>query len=390
MQLLYVLVAAALALLVPRISAGFTVPGDEMKTALLSIAAAMVPFIGIVFSLLFLVVQFGATTFTPRLNLFRYAPIVWHGFSYFSAVFVFSFAAAFTIDRSTGVSGLVPITAGLAVLAALAVFRALQFAAFNSIQLAPSLAQVTARGADLYDDLYPDELGAAPAPSTPADRAQASAAGRRELAWPGRPAVLQFIDVPRLLHAAETAGVVIELCVGTGRTLTARDRIAIVHGQDTPAVEGEILGALGTGVERTFEQDPTLALRVLADIALRSLSPAINDPTSAAQAVDSIDSLLRTLATRDLDAGQRPGTAGRLILALPSWDDYLGVALDEIISIASASVQVRRRLEQLLGELARIAPAQRRAAVETRLDQVRASASRQRDDHQRRCCPSTG
>ncbi len=92
-QFVCILVAVALALLIPRIPVGFTVPGDETKTALLSIGAAIVPFIGIVFSLLFLVVQFGSTTFTPRLNLFRHAPIVWPAFSYFSAVFVFSFVA---------------------------------------------------------------------------------------------------------------------------------------------------------------------------------------------------------------------------------------------------------------------------------------------------------
>src|SRR5271156_2014194 len=85
-QLLYILLAAALALLVPRIPVGFTVPAGEARTALLSIGTAVVPFIGIVFSLLFLVVQFGTTTFTPRPNLFRHAGIVWHAFSYFSAV----------------------------------------------------------------------------------------------------------------------------------------------------------------------------------------------------------------------------------------------------------------------------------------------------------------
>jgi uncharacterized membrane protein len=76
-----------------------------------------------------------------------------------------------------------------------------------------------------------------------------------------------------------------------------------------------------------------VALRILADIALRSLSPAINDPTSAVQALDGIDALLRRLATRTLKVGRIEGPMGtaRVLLVLPTWDDYLGVRLDEII-----------------------------------------------------------
>lgn len=374
-QLVYMLAAAALALIVPRIPVGFTVPGDEVKTMLISIGAAVVPFIGIVFSLLFLVVQFGSTTFTPRLNLFRYAPIVWRSFSYFSAIFAFSFVCAFTIARSANVTGLVPITVGAAVLAAFAVFRSLQLAAFGSIQLSTSLAQVTERGTAIFDALYPHELGTAPPPAITRRSPDAASPERHELAWQGRSAILQFIDVPRLLHAAEVADVVIELCAGTGETLAAHDRIAVVHGTSSAAVDRAVLKALSTGPERTFEQDPTLALRVLADIALRSLSPAINDPTSATQALDSTDSLLRTLATRDLSLPGSARAAVRVILVTPSWDDYLAVALDEVISIAGGFAQVRYRLERLLENLIRIVPAQRRAPAQVRLQRIRASAA---------------
>ncbi len=53
--------------------------------------------------------------------------------------------------------------------------------------------------------------------------------------------------------------------------------------------------------QRTIDQDPAFALRMLVDIAIRALSPAINDPTTAVQALDRIESLLAELATR------RPG-----------------------------------------------------------------------------------
>jgi uncharacterized membrane protein len=65
--------------------------------ALVAVGIGIVTFIGVVYSLLFLVVQFGTTTFTPRLNLFRDTPIVRHTFGYFAGIMVFSFTAAFSI-----------------------------------------------------------------------------------------------------------------------------------------------------------------------------------------------------------------------------------------------------------------------------------------------------
>jgi uncharacterized membrane protein len=148
-----------------------------------------------------------------------------------------------------------------------------------------------------------------------------------------------------------------------------------VHGRVDAGLDLEILEALITGPERTFEQDPALALRVLADIALRALSPAVNDPTTAAQALDGLDSLLRRLASRELAIGPLTDATGnlRVVVNLPTWEEYVGLAVDEIISMGSGSLQVRRRLERLLEDLAALAPPQRRAAVERRLALVRAS-----------------
>jgi uncharacterized membrane protein len=190
--------------------------------------------------------------------------------------------------------------------------------------------------------------------------------------WCDRTAVLQGVDVPRLLRTAEAADVVVELRVGPGETLLERLTVAVVHGAANPALDAEIPTFMYVGVERTFEQDPGLALRVLADIALRGLSPAINDPTTAVQALDAIHSLLRTLVTRDLNIGALTDTRGRLRvqLTLPDWEDYLGVAVDEIISSASNWVQVHRRIEWLLSDLRLIAPAARRSAVQARLDRL--------------------
>jgi uncharacterized membrane protein len=377
-QLAYVVVAVGLGLLVPRISVGATLPSSRATEVLLAVGAGFVPFIGIVYSLLFLVVQFGSTTFTPRLNIFRDAPIVWHSFSFFTGIVVFAFTAALAIAGDGEATLLLPIVMLVAVLGGLAVFRNLQASAFRSIQLAATLAQVAERGRDVIDGVYTHELAASAddhAPSPPASPAAAENRGAgREVVWPGRAVTLRTIDVPRLVGSVERADAHVELLVDPGDLIAERAPVALVHGP-AEGLDRELLRALGVGIERTFEQDPAFALRVLADIALRALSPAVNDPTTAVQALDTIDGLLRTLVTRDLDVERVSGADGetRVMLKLPRWEDYVGVALDEIAGACGAADHVRGRLQRLLHDLLTIAPRQRREPLDALL--IRLSVS---------------
>jgi uncharacterized membrane protein len=362
-QLFYVLSAVLLALLVPSIPIGFTVPSSRAAELLVAIGAGTITLIAVVYSLLFLVVQFGSTTFTPRLNLFRDAPIIPHSFGYFTAMATFSLTCLFSIGQDGKTSGLVPIVGIVALLAGIALFRVLQGSAFASIQLATALEQVTARGGDTLDDLYLEEFGAQVRKDVP---------GPHELRWPNQAGVLQVIDVPRVLDVAAQSDAVVDFQVGTGETIWQNGVVALLHGPVNGTIDDEILQALDVGRERTFEQDPAWALRILADIALRALSPALNDPTSAVQALDGIDALLRRLATRKLDLGKITDSDGnvRVLLVLPTWDDYLAVGLDEIIGASRHSPNVRVRVAQLLRDLLAIAPEVRHPPVRARLTQV--------------------
>jgi uncharacterized membrane protein len=125
--------------------------------------------------------------------------------------------------------------------------------------------------------------------------------------------------------------------------------------------------------ERTFEQDPKYPIRLLVDIAIKALSPAINDPTTAVQTLDQIEDLLRRLAERELDAGRVEDTEGRLrlIIPMPTWEDYLTLAFDEIRLYGATSVQVMRRLRSALADLADVVPdGPRTDAVKRYLDHL--------------------
>jgi len=370
LQLLAAAVAVALGFLLPQARVGTDIPTSQAIPMLVAVGAGTVTFIGVVFSLLFLVVQFGSTTFTPRLNLFRDAPIVWRAFAFYVGVVTYSFTAALVIGRDEKTPGLVPFVAFLGVLIAIVLYRSLQAAAFSSIQLSSTLSQITRRGREVIDGLYTAPALAGLDNHTPGSSTTAAAAGAAtmEIPWPRQSAVIQVIDVPRVLLAAQHAGAVVEFQVGPGQVIDEGATLALLSGPGQPDLEWEVLRAITVGDERTFEQDPSLALRLLADIALRALSPAVNDPTTAVQALDRIQSLLRTLVTRDLNVGDIVDDTGtvRVRLVLPAWDDYLAVALDEIMALPGLLPSVSVRLTRLFDELTAVAPPSRTDALDRR------------------------
>jgi len=123
--------------------------------------------------------------------------------------------------------------------------------------------------------------------------------------------------------------------------------------------------AIRLGGERTFQQDPKYAIRLLVDIAIKALSPAINDPTTAVQALDQIEDLLIRLGRRRLEIGSFCDAAGnlRLLIGFPTWDDFLSLAFDEIRFYGATSIQVMRRMKALVNELISILPEERQPAL---------------------------
>ena len=179
---------------------------------------------------------------------------------------------------------------------------------------------------------------------------------------------MQQLDLGRLLRAAD--GAVIVLRAGVGDTLQQGALVADLHGGEV--ADTAVLGGLVTGPERTFGQDPLFAFRLLADIALRALSPAVNDPATAVQVLDTIESLLQALVSRDLDVAEVADDAGavRVVLALPSWDDYLRTGLEDLIESAAQSPMVLLRAQTLLTTLLNAAPPARQPPITRRLQRA--------------------
>jgi uncharacterized membrane protein len=366
-QLLFTVAGLGLGLLLPRITVAPTVASSRVTETLIGVGFGVLGLVSIIFSLLFLVVQWAFSSLSPRLNLFRDDPIVWRTFGLAVGVFVFSVTAALAIGNDPQVSVIVPAAELIAVLAALALIRSLQVKAFASIQLAPTLSAIAARGRGILDDLYPRPGPGGRPPAAPLPPP------RRTITWPHQQAILQELNVQRLARAAGSAVIVLRARIGD--TLQQGAVVAALHGGD--ASDAEILAGLITGQERTFGQDPLFAFRLLADIGLRALSPAVNDPATAVQVLDTIESLLAPLATRDLDVADITDDAGtvKVVLALPSWDDYLRISLDDLIESSSGSPMALLRAQALLAGLLDAAPPPRQAPVTWRLRRAEELAS---------------
>jgi uncharacterized membrane protein len=118
-----------------------------------------------------------------------------------------------------------------------------------------------------------------------------------------------------------------------------------------------------------MEQDPTFAFRIVVDIALRALSPATHDPTTAVLAIDQLHRMLRLVGKRHLRTDELLNAAGalRVVFRTPNWDDFVHLAFSEIRACGSNNLQVARRLRSMVENLIDTLPSHRHQALQQEL-----------------------
>ena len=137
------------------------------------------------------------------------------------------------------------------------------------------------------------------------------------------------------------------------------------------SLENENSFTIKLGLERTLDQDVAYGLRMLVDVAERSLSDSpFQDPTTAVQAIDRLYDCLRQLAPRPFPDGRYRDKKGEVRLITPSmtWEDYVHLAFDEIRLAGAGSPQVARRLSAALQDLLTITPPERQDVLKEQLD----------------------
>ncbi|MER8043472.1 DUF2254 domain-containing protein [Streptomyces sp. NPDC094032] len=328
---------------------------DDAKTIVTTISSAMMTFIGVVFSISLVAVQMASGQFSPRIvRIFIRSRITKATFSVFLSTFLLSLLVLTSYESETDprLMTTVPLVQSILTLVMVGLSLLLFVAYVNSTLRLMRVGHVVDR--ITWEAFRVIE-------KTPAYAAEALELGEPtgELLHRGRAGVLRDVNVVLLVAAARRHGVVLKLLPRIGDFVVPGTPILAVYGGTVPR---RVAGAVSVGIERTFHQDLGFGLRQLSDIALRALSPAVNDPTTAVQCLDRIVQFLSALAARPLGAvefreGRQGSGAVRLVQDGPEWTDLVDLGFAEIRGCSADSPQVSRRMLAGIDDLlARVPP----------------------------------
>ena len=348
---------------------GFGVSG---ATALLQAAAtATLSFMVFTFGSLLVAIQVASGQLTPRIiatTLLR-DNVVRFTVGLFMLTFLFALGVHNRIDSK--VHQLPLFVAAVLSLASFAAFLYLIDYASRLLRPIAILTRVGNEGLAVIKSVYPDpSLG----PGLPKSLRHTLAAPERVIKHQGTSGIVLAVNLEELKRAAETSRGVIEFVPQVGDFVAVDEPLFNLYGGAHVVEEDVLRSAVAFGSERTMEQDPTFAFRIVIDIALKALSPAINDPTTAVLAIDQLHRLLRSVGTRQLRTDEILNISGqlRVIVRTPNWDDFVDMAFSEIRACGANNLQIVRRLRAMIENLNETLPDYRQRELQeqsTLLDQ---------------------
>jgi uncharacterized membrane protein len=178
----------------------------------------------------------------------------------------------------------------------------------------------------------------------------------------GASAIVVAVDLEALKVQAERSKGIVEFVPQIGDFVATDDPLFNLYSGASSLDEHALCSRVAFGSERSMDQDPTFAFRIVVDVALKALSPAINDPTTAVLAMDQLHRMLRTVGKRHLRTDELLDRSGqiRVIFRTPNWDDFVYLAFSEIRNCGSNNLQIVRRMRAMIENLVQTLPPNRR------------------------------
>jgi len=346
---------------------------DGARSIVGAISASMLTFIVFLMSMILIALQVAVGQLTPRIIAFAFSnPKVKWTLAMFTFTYMFSFSAQGRIDDP--VPQLVVLTTLLLTLASTGVF--LYFIDFMGKSMRP-VSICEKLGGHCFaaiEEMYPAALADRAGTAPPADPGAAA----RTITHPGPAGVILSFDAQGLVELAARQDCLIQVVPQVGDFLPSGEPLFRILRGGAGLDAAELRRKVALGPERTIHQDVGFVLRIMVDIAIKALSPAINDPTTAIACLDHLQMLLRRLGERDLGEGRLKDREGnvRVLYAAPSWEDYLRLAVCEIRQCGGNSIQVVRRLRVLLDTLLEQLPELRAGELRAQLDLLDAAVAR--------------
>jgi len=341
---------------------GFVTDRDGIVALTDYVVTSTIAFIVFTFSSLIVAIQVASGQLTSRIiatallrdNVIRVSV----------ALFVYALLLAIAVKTriDTIPRFLVSLTAILGLISVL-VFMFLIDHAARLLRPVNIVWRITQQGLKVIDDVYPDPITDT---ALPTQAPEQLGPPERTILHRGSSATVIAVNLKALLAEAKRSDVIIELVPRVGDFVARDDALFRLRGRHASEVDARFLRAqVAFGRERTIEQDATFAFRVIVDIAIKALSPAINDPTTAVIAIDQLQRLLRTVGNRDLRNDWILDRDGRLrvVFRTPNWKDFVEITFSEIRQCGAGNFQVVRRLRAMIDSVSQGLPERRISAL---------------------------
>ncbi len=329
-------------------------------------------FLVFTFGSLLVAIQVAGGQLTPRIiattllrdNVVRFSV----GLFVFSLIF-----AVMALNRvETAAHEILSVVCAMLGLTCMATFLFLIDYAARLLRPVSMLARVGDSGLKVIQSVYPSHVGDNPDVGGVVKRPDARRRVVRHVDGSGN---VLAVELEMLVHLARRAGGVIEFLPEVGDFVATDQPLFLLFGDAVAIDDDRLRATVAFGEERTMEQDPLFSFRILVDIALKALSPAINDPTTAVIALDQVNRLLRAVGQRQLREEAIRDSTGelRVIYRTPNWEDFVQIACTEIPSCGANNLQIARRLRAMFDNLVATLPAHRHPPLELerrRLDRM--------------------
>lgn len=338
-------------------------PGARLTLS--TIAGSMITVTSLVFSLTILALTVAAQQLGPRLlRSFVRDRVTQVVLGVFLSTFVFSLLVLRTV-RDTGGEDFVPYCSlTVAMVLAVGSFGALIFFIHHiavTIQADAVIANVTAELHGVLAKTFPKPAEGS-ARGDPEPDAAAARAAIRDGGIPvraGKSGYIQIIDHDGLVQTAAERDLVIGLPARSGHFVIADSTVALVASAE--AVDSKlgeaVRGCILIGDRRTPAQDPEFLFANLVEIAVRALSPGVNDNYTATASIDRLCEVLADVLRRGPAPSSFADQSGtvRLVRTPPGFAHLLDSAFNEIRQSAEANVAILSRLADRLVMLAALA-----------------------------------
>jgi uncharacterized membrane protein len=348
---------------------------EGARAAVGMIAAAMLSFIVFFFSVLLLTVQIASVNLSPRIISRPFQSNVLKA-SLGLFVFTFMYGLAVLARLEDRVLELPVFLMVVLSVVSIGTFLFIVERVGKDLRPATVVAHVAQEGLHVIRSVYP--LSWSPGADERPIGMPAKDRFCESIHNEGGPGVVAALHIQRLLSLAIANQCTIEVIPQVGDYVPAQGLLYLIYGQSAPMLDRKLTGAMVLARERSIEQDPAFAFRIIVDIAEKALSPAINDPTTGVQAIDQLQFLLQEVGERDLSTGTLRDDKGqvRVIYRTPDWQDYVLLAVSEIRHYGANSIQIMRRLRSMLEYLMANLPPERAVYLQQQLDLIRGSVEK--------------